>query len=141
MSQVISANRLIDGLVVYAGRDGVWTEALGEAKVLTSKAEAEAALVLAQNDVKRNFVVDPGIVEVTDEASSVRAVTLRESIRAEGPTIDFLPPTKAFSYEADPLPQKRLGQGSQAFSPRPRLEVPRGHELISATDVRDDGAR
>jgi len=34
-------------------------DALGAAKIFTSKAEAEAALLLAQNDVKRNLVVDP----------------------------------------------------------------------------------
>jgi hypothetical protein len=141
MPQVISANRLIDGIVVYAGRDGAWSDALGEAKVLTSKAEAEAALLLAQSDVKRNLVVDPNIVEVTEEASGPRAVTLRESIRARGPTIDFLPAARAFAYEAGPPPGTSAGQGTQALWHIQRLEVPRDHELISAMDSRDDSVR
>jgi len=141
MPQVISANRLIDGLVVYAGCDDSWVHELGEAKIFTSKAEAEAALLLAQNDVKCNLVVDPCLVEVTEEVSGVRAVTLRESIRARGPTIDFLPATRAFAYEVDPPPGTGAGQGTQALWPIPRLDVPRDHELIGATDSRDDSVR
>ena len=125
MSQVISANRLIDGIVVYAGRDGAWADALGAAKIFTSKAEAEAALLLAQNDVKRNLVVDPCLVEVTEEANGVRAVTLRESIRAQGPTIDFLPQTRAFAYELAPLPDHRATQETQAVLRNQRSEAAR----------------
>ncbi len=125
MSQVISANRLIDGIVVYAGRDGAWADALGAAKIFTSKAEAEAALLLAQNDVKRNLVVDPCLVEVTEEARGVRAVTLRESIRARGPTIDFLPQTRAFAYEVALLPDHRATQEAQAVLRNQRSEAAR----------------
>jgi len=125
MPQVISANRLIDGLVVYAGRDDSWVHELGEAKIFTSKAEAEAALLLAQNDVKCNLVVDPCLVEVTEEASGLRAVTLRESIRARGPTIDFLPQTRAFAYEVEPLPDHRATQETQAVLRNQRSEAAR----------------
>jgi len=125
MPQVISANRLIDGLVVYAGCDNSWVHELGEAKIFTSKAEAEAALLLAQNDVKCNLVVDPCLVEVTEEVSGVRAVTLRESIRAQGPTIDFLPQARAFAYEVEPLPDHRATQGAQAVLRNQRSEAAR----------------
>jgi len=125
MPQVISANRLIDGIVIYGGRDGAWADALGAAKIFTSKAEAEAALLLAQNDVKRNLVVDPCLVEVTEEARGVRAVTLRESIRARGPTIDFLPQTRAFAYEVALLPDHRATQEAQAVLRNQRSEAAR----------------
>jgi len=125
MPQVISANRLIDGLVVYAGCDNSWVHELGEAKIFTSKAEAEAALLLAQNDVKCNLVVDPCLVEVTEEVSGVRAVTLRESIRAQGPTIDFLPQARAFAYEVEPLPDHRATQEAQAVLRNQRSEAAR----------------
>ncbi|HUB63992.1 MAG TPA: DUF2849 domain-containing protein [Methylocella sp.] len=104
MSQVISANRLADGAVVYVSRDGTWAGSLGKAAVFASKEEAEAALRMAQEDAKRNLVVDPGVVEVRDEPGGPRPVTLRESIRALGPTIDFLPPAQAFAYETEPPP-------------------------------------
>lgn len=141
MPQVISANRLIDGLVVYAGRDGSWAERLGEAKVFASKDEAEAALLNAQNDVKRNLVVDLSSVEVTGEGSGLRAVSLRESIRARGPTIDFLPPARAFAYEADPVPGKETPQAAKARSWIARPDVSRKHELIDAADAPEEIAR
>jgi hypothetical protein len=137
MSQVISANRLIDGLVVYAGSDGAWAEALGDAKVFPNKAEAEAALLLAQTDVKRNLVVDPTVVEVTEEAGGVRAVTLRESIRARGPTIDFLPQTRAFAYEVRPPLGKAAEQETQAVLRNQRSAAARAHELVCAADSSD----
>ena len=102
MPKVISANRLADGIVVYAGRDGSWSDRLNQAKIFASKAEAEAGLLVAQNDAKRNLVVEPVVVEVTEDASGLRAATLRESIRAFGPTIDFLPRTRAFALDANP---------------------------------------
>ena|ERR1700730_3404107 len=104
MAKVISANRLADGIVVYAGRDGSWSEQLSQAKIFPSKAEAEAGLLVAQNDAKRNLVVEPVVVEVTEDASGLRAVTLREIIRARGPTIDFLPRTWTFTRGAGSPP-------------------------------------
>jgi Protein of unknown function (DUF2849) len=104
MPKVISANRLADGIVVYAGRDGSWSERLSQAKIFASKAEAEAGLLVAQNDAKRNLVVEPAVVEVTDDASGLRAIALSDAIRARGPTIDFLPRAHAFARDADPAP-------------------------------------
>lgn len=101
MPNVICANRLADGIVVYAGRDGAWAARLSQAKIFASKAEAQAGLLLAQNDAKRNLVVEPVVVEVTEDLNGLRPVTLREAIRARGPTIDFLPRTLAFAEDAD----------------------------------------
>ncbi|HEX3494092.1 MAG TPA: DUF2849 domain-containing protein [Methylocella sp.] len=121
MAKVISANRLADGIVVYAGRDGSWSEQLSQAKIFPSKAEAEAGLLVAQNDAKRNLVVEPVVVEVTEDASGLRAVTLRESIRARGPTIDFLPRTWAFARGEGPPPANSAKQGRKAVLRIPRL--------------------
>jgi hypothetical protein len=137
MPHVISANRLSDGIVVYVGSDGAWAERLDESKVFAGQAEAEAGLLLARNDVTRNLVVDPCLVEVTEEASGLRAVTLRESIRARGPTIEFLPPGRAFAYEAESLPGLGATQGTQPLWRSPRPDVPRDHELISAAESQD----
>jgi hypothetical protein len=115
MAKVISANRLADGIVVYAGRDGSWSEQLSQAKIFPSKAEAEAGLLVAQNDAKRNLVVEPVVVEVTEDASGLRAVTLREIIRARGPTIDFLPRTWAFARGAGRRQQIRPSKARKRF--------------------------
>ena len=115
MPKIISANRLADGIVVYAGRDGSWSGRLSEAKVFVSPAEAEAGLLLAQDDTKRNLVVEPCVVEVIEGAGGLRAVTLRETIRARGPTIDFLPRMRAFAFEADPPPGNGPSQRRKRF--------------------------
>src|ERR1700730_14160837 len=120
MAKVISANRLADGIVVYAGRDGSWSEQLSQAKIFPSKAEAEAGLLVAQNDAKRNLVVEPVEVEVTEDASGLRAVTLREIIRARGPTIDFLPRTWGFAPGAD-----APAANSAKRDPKTVLRIPR----------------
>ena len=141
MPKVISANRLADGIVVYAGRDGSWSCRLNEAMIFAGKAEAEAGLLAAQNDAKRNLVVEPCVVEVIEGPSGPRAVTLREAIRACGPTIDFLPPARAFAYEADFAPENVAKQETKAVLPNSRLEDARARELMSATDPQDGIAR
>ncbi len=138
MLKVITANRLADGLVVYAGRDGSWSERLREAKIFASEAEAGAGLLIAQNDVKRNLVVEPVVVEVVEDAGGLRAVTLREAIRALGPTIDFLPRA---------LPRENTAkQAAIAVSQIPRLadtraHDPREHELLVAAAFPEENAR
>ncbi|MGH6841628.1 MAG: DUF2849 domain-containing protein [Methylocella sp.] len=109
MPSVICANRLADGIVAYVGRDGAWVTRLSQAKIFAGKAEAEAGLLVAQDDAKRNLVVEPVLVEVTEDAGALRAVTLREAIRARGPTIDFLPRAQAFARDAD-APQENTAK-------------------------------
>jgi hypothetical protein len=144
--KVICANRLADGIVVYAGHDGSWAERLGQAKVFAGKAEAEAGLLVAQDDAKRNLVVEPVVVEVTEDVGELRAVTLREAIRAQGPTIDFLPRTRPFAPGADSPPANSAKQATKAVLRIPRLadpreHDPREHELMVAADFPDAVAR
>ena len=82
--QVLTANRLIDGDVVY-WRDGQWVEAFADADVLAG--EAEAALAKAKDFVARNVVVNPYLFEVRREGSAVVPVKEREIIRAMGPSV------------------------------------------------------
>jgi type IV secretory pathway ATPase VirB11/archaellum biosynthesis ATPase len=98
--QVISANRLADGVVVYRGHDSSWVERLSEAKIFSSKVQADAELLAAQGDAKRNLVVESCLVEVREDQGSLRPTTLREAIRAQGPTIDFLPRNEALTRNA-----------------------------------------
>jgi hypothetical protein len=129
MPKVISANRLADGMVVYAGRDDSWAVRLSQAKVFASKAEADAGLLVAQNDAKRNLVVEPVVVDVTEDTSGLRAVTLREAIRALGPTIDFLPRTHAFAQDAGAPQENKAKQTTNAVLRAPRSADTREHEL------------
>jgi sulfite reductase (NADPH) hemoprotein beta-component len=85
-TQVLTANRLIDGDVVY-WRAGRWVEALGEADIFASEPEGKAAVAEAQHFVAANVVVNPYLFDVRQEADGLYPVKEREIIRAMGPSI------------------------------------------------------
>ncbi len=89
MTKVITANRLTDGKVVYIAPGEGWVEAIAEARLFEGDTEAEAAMASARAYVKRNVVVDPFLVEVAVSAEGPKAQTLRNAIRAAGPTIAY----------------------------------------------------
>ena len=84
--QVLTANRLRDGDVVY-WRDGAWIEAFAKAQIFADKASADAALAAAQAFVKDRFVVNPYLFAVRAEEGRIRAVEEREIVRSEGPSV------------------------------------------------------
>ena len=84
--QVLTANRLIDGDVVY-WRAGRWVEALGEADVFAGETDGKAALGEAQRCVAANRVVNPYLFDVRQETDGVYPVKEREIIRAMGPSV------------------------------------------------------
>ena len=87
MSHVISANRLIDGLLVFMSKDGSWVEPFQAAAVYEDKAGLELALAKAQQDVATNRVVEVTPFEVTLKSGILSAVTLRDVIRTRGPSV------------------------------------------------------
>jgi sulfite reductase (NADPH) hemoprotein beta-component len=91
MLKVISANDLADGTVVYFKSEGAWTKEITQAKTFTSDDEIAAGLALAKADEKRDLIVDPFAVDVLSKDGHLEAVSLRNAIRANGPTIKFLP--------------------------------------------------
>lgn len=84
--QVLTANRLADGVVVY-GREDAWVERLEEAELLASKADAEARLTRAAKDFEARLVVEVYLFEVARDARGLRPTRVREAIRAAGPTV------------------------------------------------------
>ncbi|SFK44274.1 DUF2849 domain-containing protein [Methylocapsa palsarum] len=91
MTQVISANRLVDGRVVYLSADGSWGEAIDAARLFATANETEAGLAAAQEDVARNLIIDPFLVGVAFSGGLLRAGSLRDEIRARGPTVGYAP--------------------------------------------------
>jgi sulfite reductase (NADPH) hemoprotein beta-component len=91
MAKIVTANRLADGIVVYLGSDGSWVEGINQAKTFEDGSESKQALETARADEGKNLIVDPFLVDVTTDANGLKAVSLRNAIRARGPTIDFLP--------------------------------------------------
>ena len=87
MAQMLIANRLGDGLVVFRAADGGWVESINAGQVIEDADEAGRLLEQSLVDERDNKVIDPNLIEVTDEAGSLRPVSIREAIRAAGPTI------------------------------------------------------
>ena len=89
MVKIVSANRLGDGIVVYVGRDGAWVEHIDAAARLETADAVEAALVAARAGEASNLIVDAFVVEAEADGEALRATTLRDRIRADGPTIAY----------------------------------------------------
>jgi hypothetical protein len=87
MPQVISANRLTDGIIVFLGVGDAWVERLAEAKVLHDEAELKAAMARATADVAASRVVEVAAFEVEVSGLNIRPKHLRDRIRAAGPTV------------------------------------------------------
>ena len=85
--QVVTANRLIDGAVVYLNGDGGWTRAIGSSLVANTKRESEDAMAAANAAAAACAVVGPYLIEVSLENGVVRPLRYREWIRAQGPTV------------------------------------------------------
>ena len=84
MTQIVTANRLIDGIVVFQDEAGGWSEDFARAAV---HEDAAAALARAGEDVAASFVVDPYAIEVEQRNGHYAPKSLREAIRAAGPTV------------------------------------------------------
>jgi len=82
MAQKLTANRLIDGVVLY-WRGGDWTESFAEGEVLATKEAADTALAAAQDFIARNLVVGVYLFDLTADQPKKE----REIIRAAGPSV------------------------------------------------------
>jgi hypothetical protein len=96
---VITANRLKDGLVVFQAAGG-WSLDINRAERLEGKETVAAALDRSKADAARNIVVDPYPIAVAITATGVTPTKLRERIRAEGPTTGNSKQATATRHEA-----------------------------------------
>lgn len=85
--QMIIANRLTDGLVVFYMDDGRWSVDIADGLVIENDAEAAGLLESAKGDEDRCIVIDPNLIDVSVDGGSPRPVAIREAIRAFGPTV------------------------------------------------------
>jgi len=83
--QMLTANRLRDGAVVFLAQGGEWTERVGEGRVIVEEGDAAALLQAAES--MKTLVVAPYLIEVAEQAGTLVPVRYRERIRAEGPSI------------------------------------------------------
>ncbi|MEM9724642.1 MAG: DUF2849 domain-containing protein [Pseudomonadota bacterium] len=84
--QIVSANLLLEGDVVYRTAAGDWSLDLQDATVAETK-EAAAAL-LADIEADAHLVVDAALAAVSvDSDGQITPISMRERIRAAGPTM------------------------------------------------------
>jgi hypothetical protein len=83
-AQIISANDLLEGDVVYLTAAGGWTRVLSDADLIEDK--ERAAVLLAGAKAQSGKVIDPYLLDVTTGPSGVRPAHIRERLRDSGPS-------------------------------------------------------
>jgi uncharacterized protein DUF2849 len=82
MPNVVTANRLVDGIVVYLASDGSWTEEIGRARLAETEEETKALEEEAAKAVKERRVVAVYPMAVEIKEGAVHPLSVRERIRA-----------------------------------------------------------
>jgi hypothetical protein len=94
--QIVIANRLRDGLVVYRGRQD-WVDRIADAETARDEGAAASLLERAKRAVAANEIVDPYLIEVAEIEGALRPTRWRERIRTQGPTV-----RRDLGYQARP---------------------------------------
>lgn len=90
VTKVITANRLREGDVVYLTASGGWSEWLGDAQLADDKDGEAALLAQAEESVLARLVVGPYAMKVELVDGQVHPIGRRETIRAQGPSIQHM---------------------------------------------------
>jgi hypothetical protein len=88
---IVTANFTDDGAVAYRRADGSWSRSLAEAGIFPTEAEATPCVDSAAKNEQR-LVADPYAIDVHVGDGGIEALTARERIRANGPTIPMRRP-------------------------------------------------
>ncbi|WP_020593569.1 DUF2849 domain-containing protein [Kiloniella laminariae] len=87
--QIITANRLLDGEVVYLGENAEWIENLSGAKTVDD-ADGEANLLAAAKEAEATQkIVGAYLMKVARDAAGIQTLSVKEEIRAKGPTVRY----------------------------------------------------
>ena len=85
-AQILTANRLIDGAVVFLAADGSWNTHLTGVHVAADKESAAALEAIGARDAAAQIVVAPYLIDVAEEGGRYVPTRYRERIRAFGPS-------------------------------------------------------
>lgn len=85
--QMVLANRLTDGRVVFLATGGGWVEDIARGALARDPDAATQLLALAQLAESRNVVVEPYLIGIRMAGGQRQPVAFREAIRAQGPTV------------------------------------------------------
>ncbi len=84
--EIVSANRLGDGRVVYLAREGGWSESIIDGRSARTKEDSAALLAEAERAVDDGIVVSPYLISMADDGGAFAPLRFRERIRLFGPS-------------------------------------------------------
>jgi hypothetical protein len=85
--QVLTANRLVDGEVVFLARSGGWGLSIDDAALAQEPDAIKALEARGREAEAANIVTGSYLFDAERRDGRVRAVHIRERIRALGPTV------------------------------------------------------
>lgn len=85
--QVLTANRLSDGAVVYFTQSGSWSESIAESRIARDVKASETLLADGLDAASGRTADSPYLIDVSVDGADVRPLRYRERIRAFGPSI------------------------------------------------------
>ncbi len=85
--QLVTANRLRDGIAVFLTRSGAWSEKIDDAALALEPQAAAALEARAKEDEKATLVTGSYLIDAERRAGRIRAAHIRERLRTLGPTV------------------------------------------------------
>jgi Protein of unknown function (DUF2849) len=85
--QVMTANRLRDGDVVFLTRSGIWSEKIDDAVLALEPLAVKALEDRAASDVKATLVTGHYLFDAERVGGKIRATHFRERMRTLGPSV------------------------------------------------------
>ena len=85
--QLVTANRLRDGIAVFLTRTGAWSEKIDEAALALEPQAAAALEARAKDDEKATIVTGSYLIDAERRDGRIRAAHIRERMRTLGPTV------------------------------------------------------
>jgi hypothetical protein len=86
-AQIVTANRLRDGAVVFLTATGDWSTNVDDGEVARDATVAARLQAVGDKAMTDRAVVAPYLIEVALRGQSIQPVSYRERIRAFGPSI------------------------------------------------------
>ena len=88
---VVTGKFTEDGANAWRRRDGSWSRQIAEAGLLDDEASGKAHVAHTVANEQRE-ISDPYVIEVYADGETIDALTARERIRANGPTVPLRRP-------------------------------------------------
>ena len=99
--QAVTANRLLDGEVVYLTPARDWSPLLDDCCVVADANAGADLLAAAARAVQDRLIVDPYLFEIKIEGGCISPLSRRELIRAAGPSVR--PDLRRQTFQSEPV--------------------------------------